>query len=260
MSTTQSLDQLFDGTAQPQGHEPARDPAPQERSEPAAETATTGEQTDAAPPAAASTQRTEQEAALVPRKALEDERRKRQELERWREEVERQMKQARERSQHSQPPPQKPDWFTDPEGAAKILEAQMEQRLLNDRANFSERFAVKQHGKDLVDQATQWALQTGAAQHFFLNSPDPYEDVIKAYRKATFMSEIGDDPEAYKAKLRAELMAELGQQPAAQPSPQSIQSQSKPPVPKSLAGARSEQPRAQNGQWASAPSLSQLLD
>lgn len=235
-----SLDQIFDGDAK-------ASPAPvMERQEPEQK----GEPT-AAPPAAQSQPNAEPaEGPTVPRKALEDERGKRQTLERQLAEMQRQLTAPKPAAQ----PPA--DWFADPEGAAKQLYHQMEEMRLNDRANLSERAAVRAYGKELVAEAREAAMQAGIARQLYERSPDPYDDLIQWYRKQKFIAEIGDDPEAYKQRLRDELRAEMSQG-----SNQQAAQSAKPPVPKSLASVPSAQPRDSGGRFApSAPSLSQLLD
>lgn len=263
MSTANSLDTILDGHAPTAASEPAPVSQP-ERSPDNREPATGETQETLAPPAGSAIKEEPREAQRIPVKALEDERRKRQDLERQLQEMQKRIA-GPPRQDPQAPPPQQPDWFVEPERAAQHMMAQMEERRLNDRANMSERIAVRTHGAELVEEAKRAAIEAGVGRYFFVNSADPYDDLITWHRKQKFVSEIGDDPEAYKQRLREELMAELGQgnpqpPPSAVPPP-APGARPKAPVPKSLAAQPSAQPRDDRGRWSQGPvSLSQILD
>jgi hypothetical protein len=101
-----------------------------------------------------------------------------------------------------------------------ILDQQFE-----DRAYYSERAAVKDHGKEAVDAAKaalQDAVQRGeldgnAIKQQLRQSRDPMDDIIKWHKQHTTISQIGTDPDAYRERLRAEILAEMNGTPAAQP-------------------------------------------
>jgi hypothetical protein len=254
MSTTaQSLGSIFDEDKLPDA--PA--PAEQQIGEPMEET---GEKDPAAaPPAEADPSKEEpKESRTVPVKALEDERRKRQDIERQFADLQRVLTAQQKTPKGPEQPQQAPDWFTDPEGAARHLQSQFEQQRLWDRGVMSETLAKEKYGNEIVDEAVQAALAAGIARHFYVGSSHPYADVVAWYKKQKVLSEIGDDPDAYRQKLREEVLAELGQQVPSQP--QVSAQKSKAPVPKSLAGVPSAQPRDERGRFANPPSLSEILD
>lgn len=165
----------------------------------------------------------------VPRKALEDERRKRQQLE---QEL-LQARQARpeqtrqQQEQQEQLPP----------------EVIMQQQLFNERLNMSEMVLRQQHDDvDAVIERFQQEVQKNPALGMQLQSQaHPYQWAYDYAKRAMVMDEIGSDPEAYKTRLREQLMAELQQQPAADSAATQAE---KPNIPKSLANARSSAARS----------------
>lgn len=100
--------------------------------------------------------------------------------------------------QERQPAPERPDVFDDPNGAFSYQEQAFEQRLLNQTMNFSERLALREHGKEPVQAAKAWALERMQADPVFqqqvLRDPDPYEFVIQQHRRTTALDKLGDDP------------------------------------------------------------------
>jgi len=117
----------------------------------------------------------------------------------------------------------------------------MEQRMLHQNLNFSERMARKEYGPELVDKAfekfSELAKSNPALHQQVLQSADPWDAVVQEYKKASLLEEVGTDPAAYREKLRAELLAELGQNPGATAAAQTV-------LPKSLAGSRSSATRS----------------
>lgn len=251
MSTTEpnSLESMLDET-----EAPAQEIAPAAHPE-------TGDNS-AAPPADAQQQADPNDnAPLVPRKALEDERRKRQEYERKLQEYEQAIAQQQPRApQQAQPQQQRQPitaeqldelWFTNPAQAAAIVAqfaqqqavVETEQRYLSRELNRSEKRARKEHGDDTVNAAWQHALRSGKGQAF-IEEDDPYGALVEWYSTE-------------KNALRAELMAEMGIQPGQQPA---APARTSAPVPKSLATRTSAAPRnPSTGQFASRSSLEDLL-
>jgi len=104
----------------------------------------------------------------------------------------------------------RPDQFDDPEGARKFDEAQLENRLFNERANTSELIARAGPNADFVDEALgmfQEKAETNQALAAEMRqSPDPYGFIIQWARKEKMYSEIGD-PDAWKTKQLADIEA-----------------------------------------------------
>jgi hypothetical protein len=165
----------------------------------------------------------------VPLEALEAERKGRQD---WKEkairaEAERdQLRQQFERSQ--QPAQQQPQ---DP-----LLV--MQQQIVNERFNTSE-MLVREKFADVDETIAtfrQAADKNPALTAQMFASTHPWKFAYDEGKRLKFASEIGNDPAAYRERVKAEVLAEL--QKAA---PASLQSQqpAAPALPQSLAGARS---------------------
>ncbi len=254
MSTeqTQSIEDMLDGV-EDQVSQP--------------ETLETGDnQANAAPPADVQPQAEAQsDAPHVPRRALEDERKKRQEAERRLGELERQFTQP-QRQPQAQPqgmPAEPPDMFADPQGYTQWVTHQASVQayqhaifmMHNQNVNKSERRARKAHGDELVDAAMNAAERAGV-KHQFIEADDPYEELVGWFGKY----QIAADPEAARAKIEAEILAKHGITPAGQDNRQSRQPVStKPQVPRSLASTASAQPRDSIGRFAGPTPLEDLL-
>lgn len=104
--------------------------------------------------------------------------------------------------------PEIPDPLTDPEAHSAFLLRQMQETQANTIAEISERFARNAHGDEFVDAAFDAAQKAGAIDQF-KGTKDPWGDLAKWHKAEQAKAEIGDDPAAYKAKLKAELLAEL---------------------------------------------------
>lgn len=170
----------------------------------------------------------------VPISALLDERDKRKQLEAELAEVRSKQQQAQQ--VEASPPP---DPYEDPEGFAKYQSAEVESKILNHTLNMSERFAVKEHGKDTVEAAKTWAQQRFASDPFYqqqvLSDADPYERVVSDYRRDQIVSKVSD-PSEFEAFLAWKAaQSQITQQaatPAATPTSPAI-------PPRSLASAPS---------------------
>lgn len=213
----------------------------------------------AAPPADATQQADPSDnAPHVPRRALEDERRKRQELERRLQE----LTQPQQQYAPQQQPPQQQQgitaeqldelWFTNPAHAAAIVTqiAQTnavqvtERNSLSRELNRSEKRARKEHGDDVVSSAWEHAIRSGKGQAF-IDEDDPYSSLVEWYQ-------------GERDKLRNEIIAEMGHAPNGQPA---APARTSAPVPKSLATRTSSAPRdPSTGQFASRLSLEELLN
>lgn len=262
-----SLDTLLDDKA----------PA-QEQSAPPVEQRTdpqTGDKQSEAPPADASGQHeARDDGPLVPRKALEDERRKRQDYERRLEELE---KAAKTQQQPQQPQQQRRGiskeeleqlLWTDPaqytaivtnyaaQTAAAEARREAEQFALSRELDKSQRRAEKAHGKETVTAALEAVRATNPKlfDTFIREEDDAYEAMMTWY-KGTYRAIA--DPQAYEAELEARILAKHG---IVQPGQSQSQPRSRAPVPKSLASTASAQPRDESGKFAtSRASLDEIL-
>ncbi len=248
-TTTTSLDEMLtDAPVTEVQPEPTPAPEP------------SGDTLQEAPPAPEpSAELKAKDAPMVPRQALEDERRKRQDYEKRIAELERQFTQPQPQQQPQQPQRKPvPDMFADPEGYTAWVEEQITERSLSTAASISRRFAEKEYGADVVQQVLQSA-PADLCNQLFYTSQDPFGDLMSWHKRQQLLNEIGDDPSAYEAKLRAKWEAEMNG--AAPPPPQSATPPAqKAPVPKSLARTPSAQPRdPSTGRWQGPTPLSDIL-
>lgn len=160
---------------------------------------------------------------FVPISALLDERDKRQAETAKRVELEAQL----QRYQQPQQPEQIP---TDPSGIIQYALAEQQRIAFNERLNTSELMARQAHGEDIVSEAQQAFLaavgQNPMLQQQLQGQIHPYDFVVKWHRQHKLMSEIGQDPEAWRKteaeKIRAQVLAELQGQ-GVSPAPSSQQ-------------------------------------
>lgn len=142
-----------------------------------------------------------EEPVMVPLAAVHAERDKNKDLSRRLEAIEAQAS--------PQPQPVKmPDVFQDPEGFARSMQQQMEQVQLNTSLNASEIAARQVHGDEAVDAALASAKNAGIQQQF-LNHRHPWGEMVKWHEQQSFLQEVGNDPEAYKQRLRDEIRQEF---------------------------------------------------
>jgi hypothetical protein len=134
--------------------------------------------------------------------------------------------------------------------------AQVQQDLLNERLNISQAAAQREFGAEAVTAATEefrQAMEKNPALRAQLYQQlDPYNWVMKQAEVIRLQREIGDDPKAYRERLRAEIEAELNAAPATPPTSPAAR------LPPSLANARSAAPRS-NGAWSGPTPLSELF-
>jgi hypothetical protein len=160
---------------------------------------------------------------FVPISALLDERDKRQAETAKRVELEAQLQRYQQ--------PQQPEYVpTDPSGIIQYALAEQQRIAFNERLNTSELMARQAHGEDIVSEAQQAFLaavgQNPMLQQQLQGQIHPYDFVVKWHRQHKLMSEIGQDPEAWRKseaeKIRAQVLAELQGQ-GVQPAPSSQQ-------------------------------------
>ncbi|CAB3713046.1 hypothetical protein CEY09_30460 [Achromobacter marplatensis] len=224
----QDFETIFDGK---QPAEPQAEPAPTTAPEPQAEPqeAPKGE---AQEPASADPATGEPPAPgnekNVPLAALEAVRKEKTD---WKEKAiryEEQIKQLEARQHAPQQPPQPQREMTPQEFA------------FNERLHTSELLAREKHA-DMDEKLAAWeaaAAKNPAMGAELLNQRHPWEYVYQQGARLLAMREIGDDPAAYKERLRQELLAEMQAQPdaTAQPAPTPAPAAA---LPTSLATARS---------------------
>ena len=189
----------------------AADEAGDNQSEPAEaapEQDATGDKPQEASPAPGDTP----EVAQVPISALHGERDRRQQAERELEAYRQQI--ARQPA---------PDPYADPDGyehhQAQLAQQQQSQQFnqqleairLEDRINITEVIARKTHEdyEQVKDLFVEVAQQNPALAAGLRNSPDPAGFAYEQGLKIKAQREIGDDPAAYKERVRQEVLADI---------------------------------------------------
>ena len=92
-----------------------------------------------------------------------------------------------------------PDPKEDLEGYTQYHEKRTQLLLLNERMNNSERWAVKEHGKETVDKAFAWwseAIKSDPSLDAKVRGhADPYEECVKLYKQNLRTSKLKDVPD-----------------------------------------------------------------
>jgi hypothetical protein len=260
----EQLDSFLASETQAASPEPAPREAPeprQEAPEPKAEAKTQPEpkppEDDAEPPQALDGE------PVIPRRAYEDERRKRQD---WKEKAARlegelaaykaQQEQARQPQPEQMPPLAPIDPAQDPVG----FTARLQQVLLNERLNNSEERLREKIGdeklNEYVNEFKQLAQRDQTLFGKLYSQTNPYAWMTREVDRLRHLREVGDDPSAYRARIEAEARAKWEAEAAAKPPP--------PPVSPaagmqpSLATARSVAGRTAST-WTGEPSLEEVL-
>lgn len=159
----------------------------------------------AEPAPIAEAQPREDDGRFAPISALQEERRKRQELERTVEE----MRKASQPKPQPVEPAKLPDPYDDPQGYARAIETQTQEGLLQMRFQMSNEMARAQFGADEVETARQWAVERAASDPAFdlaiSRQPHPMAWIVQQHKRDGLLSQIGEDPDAYVRRRAAEL-------------------------------------------------------
>jgi hypothetical protein len=217
-------------------------------------------------------------APMVPRAALEDERQKRRKYTEELADVRRQFGefqsqfsgfmqafQAQQRPPQPQAPVQAPDFFEAPDQYLAHQLQPVQQQVAEQNERVSRLLAIDKFGAETVNAAYAGIAQRinsgdrGAAFELqrIMSEDHPYAALVTWHKQQAALSEIGSDPEAYKAKLRAEWEAEM-QAGGSQPSPQPSQGGQPQALPSSFTQARNAGPRTAP-QWAGPQPLSAIM-
>jgi hypothetical protein len=166
-----------------------------------------------------------------------------------------------------QPPPQTRqdiDPLEDPQGFQQSVAQQFQTFALQQTLTISERFARKEHGAELFEDAKAWLSTKPDIEAWAINQPDPWAAAITHFQREQLAEEIGNDPnawrEAEKARIRAEIEAEMGRDTRHEPAPRpamNTTTRAAPPPPSST--VRSAAPRDDNGRFAGPAPLKSIL-
>lgn len=116
-----------------------------------------------------------------------------------------------------------PSPVEDPAGYEAYRENQLQMTVLNERLNFSERFATEKHGVEFVDKVRTWAMKEYAKDPSFqakvFADADPYGAAITAYNRDQVVQKVKPEElseyEAWKAEKAAKTAAEAAAKEAA---------------------------------------------
>lgn len=239
------LDQVLNGTDDGEPSMPAAAPATEVNNapvEPKGETAAEPTQGDVAtgePPAPAHEK-------SVPLSALEAERKQRQD---WKEKairLEEQLK-AAQAPQGQQAAPQQ-------QGPIPVEDA-----LINERLNMSEMMLRQTHVDvdEKIDRFKQELDRNPSLVAELRRQVHPYKWAYEYASRLQLMDEIGNDPNAYREKLKEQVKAELAQQQPA-PSDPLAAAPAPPRIPQSLATANSVGARSAPA-WTGPTPLANIL-
>lgn len=129
-------------------------------------------------------------------------------------------------SQPAQPEPAKPEIWDNPDGWVREQITPVQHQFAQMREFYSRRLAEQTHGAEKVSAAFDalkaevdaGRLDGGAVKARLEASMDPYGEIMDWHRQTSAVREIGDDPAAYRERIRQEVLAEL-QKSSAQPAP-----------------------------------------
>jgi hypothetical protein len=102
-----------------------------------------------------------------------------------------------------------PDVFEDPQGYQKHMEQTVNQAVFQATLSMSRAAAVRQHGEDAVNAAAASIDPSSAEYQAIISKADPFHELMEHHTRQQAMQEIGDDPAAYKARMKAEARAEV---------------------------------------------------
>ena len=252
--------------AAPEAPPAAATPKPEAKAEPAskATTAKPEAEEDTDPPEALEGE------PVIPRRAYEDERRKRQdwkaravEAETKHKELMRQLEDAQRRAtapppQPQAPPQPPPDPAVDPRGYHQYMEQRQAAADLNQRLNVSEIMLREKIGDEKLNQYVEEFRGMAEADPTLFgklySQPHPYNWLTREVERQRTLRDVGDDPAAFRAKIEAEARAKWEAEVKAAPPPVSPAAGLQP----SLATARSVAGRTA-GAWTGEPSLEDVL-
>lgn len=182
----------------------------------------------------------------------------------WEQRFQALLAQVRPPQQQTEAPPP-PDFFADPRAAVQAELAPVIQAQLAQREAFSGMIAMDKFGEEAVNEAYNWLAQrkfsdpAGFAVDYprIMSDPHPYGAMIRAYRQSQTLSEIGNDPNAYRERLKAEILAELNPGQGT-PAPRTNGATRGAALPSNFADARTAAPRSGPG-WSGPPSLREIF-
>lgn len=157
-------------------------------------------------------------------------------------------------AQMPRPEPAKaPDLLEDPEAYQRFIEQRAQQSTVQSKLQMSRFFAEKEYGADAINEVMEYFNQHPQLSHQFIDEPSPFH-AAKAFMDAQkTRQEIGDNPQAFKERMKAEIRKELEAEMAAKQA-QEMAARSAP----SLAGTNGSG-GIQNPGWSGPTDLSSII-
>ena len=146
-----------------------------------------------------------------------------------------------------------PDFIAEGDEAWSAVQLNAEQAARKAQIDVFEEMARDKHGDEVVDAAVEaFKGASKAEQQAIFSARNPYRELVKWTEAKRVQAEIGEDPAAYKARIREELKAELAAEAAAE-----VKRGVTPPA--SLAGNPSIGSRASAPNWDGPKPLSSII-
>lgn len=132
----------------------------------------------------------------IPLPTFLDMRDARKAAERERDDFKRQLEEAR-----AKPAQATPDPYDDPEGFQQTVAQQVQAALQQQKLDMSYDFAIRDHTKEAVETARQWAIDRAQADPAFMsqietvmrNDRNPFEWIVRQHKRDGLLSDIGDN-------------------------------------------------------------------
>lgn len=182
---------------------------------------------------------------MVPLAALLDDRDKRKAIAEERDRYKRELEDMRA----TQQPQQVPDALDDPNGYNDYVRTQIAEAVQRQKVDTSWHLAIRDHGRDTVEAAKQWALERAQQDPIFRSQVDqafqvealPIDWVVQQHKRDGLVSQIGDaqDMDAFVRNYIQQNPGKFGQTaPVSAAIVDAAPKQASPPakVPRSLAG------------------------
>lgn len=123
--------------------------------------------------------------------------------------LKKQLEQLGQMVQSQQPEPQAPDFYENPEAAVQHHIQPVHKALEAQKMQMSRFTAEQQFGPELVQQAYDYFEANPQASQALMGHPSPFHAAVQEYQKAQIANEVGNDPAAYREKIRAEVEREI---------------------------------------------------
>lgn len=107
------------------------------------------------------------------------------------------------------PPAPAPDFYEDPQAAVQYQMAPLQQALTSTKLEMSRFMAEREFGPEKVEAAFNYYNENPAKSQDLLNHPSPFHAAVAEFDRQQIASEIGNDPAAYKERVKAEVLAEI---------------------------------------------------